>query len=311
MDRGKHPSKLVYPSNYIPPIHLVTLSTDQNNALENWKYGASILGYKYTVLGLGMKWGGWSFRTKEYIKFIKTLPDNSLVILVDGNDILFVRGPEEVWKSFKKIGKPLIFGGEVSCCTGKYANPLAGGEKNKRKQAVEEIQRRKPPTRYCFPNAGCIVGWKDSVLNALETVKDEDDDQAGHLEQYLKDPEYLTIDWGHSIVGNVNKVGVLWCVDCNILDDLPTKELTYWEKKDAKEAIKGDKLIKTYNVYQNKITGGIPCILHFAGKNVYGYNHMGAYLYGAAFRPIEMPAAQSIGKTALMGISGLWKKGSS
>ena len=303
----KRKAKRVHPINHSPPpIHVVTLSTDKNSALENWEYSAKSLGYTYKILGLGMKWGGWSFRTKQYIIYIKTLPDDALILVVDGNDILFVRGPDALWEGFKRINQPLIFGGEVSCCTGKYAHSLSNPKNpiGNRKKAIEEIQRRLPPTRYCFPNAGCILGWKENVLNALETVKEENDDQAGHLEQYLKNPNYLSIDWGHDIVGNVNKVGVLWCVDCSFLDDLETHELKYYDKVDNQK----DKIVITNCMYQNNITRGIPCILHFAGKNMHGYNVMGAHLYGSKFKPVHMSYnTDTIGKNALLGIASAWK----
>jgi hypothetical protein len=280
------------------PIYVVTVSTDNSVALENWIYGVKKLGYNYTVLGLGEKWGGWPWRTNKYIEHIKTLPKGCIVLVVDGNDILFVRGPRSLHRAFKKIGSKIVFGGEPTCCTGQYQWTPTDA---KREQAINTIDARIPLNRWKFPNAGCIIGYKDNVLEALERVKSSKDDQAGHLEQYLADPEYLTIDWGHDIVGNVNKPSYRYCVDCSVSDNKDRYELQYWEKTNAE----GDVISPT--TYVNVETKGIPCIFHFPGKNVNGYNIMGAEMYGEAFRPLNPYVAPSIGKAALFSIATLWK----
>lgn len=282
----------------LPPIFVVTLSTDDSVALENWIYGVKKLGYNYTVLGLGEKWGGWPWRTKKYIEHIQTLPKESIVVVVDGNDILFVRGPRSLYRAFRKINKPLIFGGEPTCCTGQYTYTPFNGKHEEAKNGIDSMN---PINRWKFPNAGCIIGYRDNVLSALDKVKTSKDDQAGHLEQYLADANYLTIDWNHDIVGNVNKPSYRYCVDCSVADNKDRHELQYWEKILAE----GD--VISPNSYRNTESKGTPCIFHFPGKNVNGYNIMGAEMYGESFRPISRYIAPSIGKSALFSIATLWK----
>src|ERR1019366_4975341 len=88
-------------------IKVITLSTDRGAALENWIYGATKLGYDITILGLGEKWGGWPWRTKKYLEAVKALPSRSLILIVDGNDILFVRGPNSLYEAYNSVGHPL------------------------------------------------------------------------------------------------------------------------------------------------------------------------------------------------------------
>jgi hypothetical protein len=298
-------------------IKVITLSTDEGPALDNWILGAKKLGYDYTILGRGEKWGGWSWRTQKYIEAIKKIPNNCIVLIVDGNDILFTRGPASLYRAYKSAGSPaIIFGGEPTCCVGKFSAHQMNGERNR---AISTIDNRGPKNRWKFPNAGCIMGRKDAVLEALETVKDEPDDQAGHLEQYLDDESYLNIDWEHRIVGNVNKPGTFYCVDTSVAEDKNTVELqTYWEKVSIVELIENAKQngIDTSQykdsvsnvLYRNKDTGGVPCILHFAGKNMQGYNVVGATLYGSVFRPVSADEPISVGKSALLSVADLWKK---
>jgi len=297
-------------------IKVVTLSTDEGSALDNWIFGAKKLGYDYTILGRGEKWGGWSWRTKKYIDAVKLLPHNSIVLIVDGNDILFARGPASLYRAYKAAGSPsLLFGGEATCCVGKFSAQKLNGERNR---AITTIDHRGPHNRWKFPNAGCIMGQRNAVLAALELVKDEPDDQAGHLERYLNDEKYLHIDWDHRVVGNINKPGTLYCVDTSVVEDKNTVELqTYWERVSTNELIEEAKKTNTdpaqYRdsvssvLYRNKETNGIPCILHFAGKNMQGYNVVGATLYGSSFRPVSADEPVSVGKSALLSVAGLWK----
>ena len=296
-------------------IHVVTLSTDSGNATMNWVHGAKKLGYNFTLLGQGQKWGGWSWRTKQYIAAIEKLPTNTLVLVVDTNDVLLCRGPRSLYRAYKAAGNPLLmFGGEPTCCVGKFEATKMNGERHR---AINTIDARLPMNRWKFPNAGCIMGARDTVLNALRRVQEEPDDQAGHLEHYLKDERYLEIDWQHRIVGNVNRPGMLFCVTTSMADDADSVEMGYWDKASvtnlATEATEQGEDPTVYNdsiggvLYRNRVTGGIPCVLHFPGKNIYTYNLMGAMVYGVAFRPVQNEVPNSVGKSALIGIASLWK----
>jgi hypothetical protein len=295
-------------------IKVVTLSTDGGSAYNNWLHGARRLGYDVTVLGLGQKWGGWPWRTQQYIAAVRALPPTALVLVVDMGDVLFVRGPASLYRAYKAIGSPLVFGGEPTCCVGKFDAKRLNGERGR---AMSTIDARLPRNRWKFPNAGCIMGPRDVVLAALEGVKNAPDDQAGHLERYLADERYLTIDWQHAIVGGVNKPGLFYCVDQSIASDPNAVELEYWERVTREQLVAeaerdgsdptrfADSVGRT--LYRNKQTGGVPCLLHFAGKNVRGYNLFGAALYGSAFRPLEEERTASVGAAALVSIAHLWK----
>jgi hypothetical protein len=294
-------------------VEVVTLSTEEGPPEANWMHGAKRLGYSVTALGRGEKWGGWPWRTKEYIRAIETLPPDVLVLVVDMGDVLLCRGPKSLLRAYDSIGAPLVFGGEPTCCVGNFSAIRMNGE---RQRAMTTIDGRAPRNRWKFPNAGCIMGTREAVLNALHGVRDEPDDQAGHLARYLDDPAYLAIDWQHSIVGNVNKPGALFSVDTSLLADKDGVELQHWERvrvwdlgeelrrKGEDASAYADSIGPT--LYRNRTTGGVPCVLHFPGKNVRGYNLLGAGLYGTAFRPVKVENPPSVGKAALLSIAGLW-----
>jgi hypothetical protein len=284
-------------------LKLVTLSTNEGPGLSDWLLGAEMLGYDFEVLGRGEKWGGWPWRTKKYIEYVSTLPSETIVCLIDGNDILFQRGPHSLIEVYLGAGKGVIFGGEPSCCTGKYKyTPLS--MTGARDTAINTLKARKPPTRWYFPNAGCIMGTRNEVLRVLNRVKGETDDQAGHLDAYLKDESYLSVDYHHGIVGGVNTVS--WAYNTEVALPLASSssETPYWELVNAEDI--PDAVSPA--IFRNRITRGIPCILHFAGGNTQGMDSMGVQLFGKRYKRVTKPIPPPVGRsTALFSIAKLWK----
>src|SRR5260221_5284214 len=292
----------------IPIIHVFTVNTDTGAALDNWLMSAQILGYKATVLGLGKKWGGWAWRARLYHK---TLVDDSsinpdgLVVLCDGNDLFFQRPPQDLYKAYLSYEKPIIFGGEPTCCTGHFSNVSF---RSSRDTAMNIIESRHPLARYKFPNAGFIMGPKGKILLLLQTAFQCEDDQASYLEQYLKDPNFLAVDYYQRLVGNVNAFSLRFCVDCSLGDDKYRSEAQYWQYQPSGR----DGYPKI--VYQSKISAEVPCVLHFPGKNIVLYNEFGNYMYGIGlFKQLKVPT-EGIGNSsgylkanALLGMTKWWK----
>lgn len=285
-------------------LHIVTLSTDNTGPIENWEYTARLHGYNYTILGRGEKWGGWSWRTSKYIEKVKELPYNSLVVLCDGNDIFFAREPEILISAYRSYNTDLLFGGEPTCCTGKYGATSGLIGMHNRDNAIRDIYSRKPPTRWCFPNAGCIMGTKKRILQVLKDVQYQPDDQAGYLEKYLSDASYLTIDYYSRMVGNVNAFSHLYCVDCGLFDSPQKYEKQFWRQVN-------DRSLSSHMLYRNVQTGEIPAILHFPGKNILLYNYFGYHMYPDNFitskakEKMLSPVSQST--KILSSIAQLWR----
>jgi|SRR5579885_112003 len=278
-------------------LRLITLQTDRNEALDNWLYTAKNNDYNYSVLGLDEKWGGWSWRTKKYLRYVESLPSNAIVCITDCNDVLFVRPSHEmqnVWSYYQNKGKELVFGGEPTCCTGNYRfhiDPIG------RKQIMNKVKDNNPKNRWMFPNAGCIIGTRSRIIEALNLAKDADDDQARYLEQYTQDPHWLTIDYDHKLVGNLNALAYLY-KESYLPEDYYNAELKYWEFQDYKkiDRLHGvTRIRKPINKYllQNVETGGIPCVVHFPGKNFVLYNYVGEKLYGEYFKRLEFRDSMS------------------
>lgn len=278
-------------------LRLITLQTDRNEALDNWIYTAKEHDYNYAILGLDEKWGGWSWRTKKYLHYVESLPSSAVVCITDCNDVLFTRPSHEmqnVWAYYQARGKELVFGGEPTCCTGNYRfhiDPV--GRKNimtRVKDNSKKVSNGKA-NRWMFPNAGCVIGTRDRIVEALTLAKDADDDQARYLEQYALDPHWLSIDYDHKLVGNLNSLAYLY-KESYLPEDYYNAELKHWNfisVKDYDEMQRVTRVRKPVNRFllQNNQTGGIPCVVHFPGKNFVLYNYVGEKLYKGHFKPLD------------------------
>lgn len=302
------------------PLKIVTVQTDRNEALDNWIYTAKGNGYDYAILGLDEKWGGWSWRTKKYLKYVESLPSNSIICLADCNDILFVKPLEDLrsaWRHYSSLGHELVFGGEPTCCTGEYrfhVNPIA------RKKVMDKVKQFNPKNRWMFPNAGCVIGTKKRIVEALNIAKDAPDDQAAYLKRYSEDESWLTIDYDHKIVGNFNSLAYLYSKGV-LPADYYRGEMKHWEyTTQYKHSVIPDRsyvegtvdneswvhLLEkppTGRQLRNKHTGGTPAIIHFPGKNFLLYNEIGGYLFGKEFKRLEFHDSM----TSLWSVSNLWK----
>lgn len=287
-------------------LKLITLNTDRDDGLYNWEYTASSLGYDYKILGVGQKWGGWSWRTQKYLDYIQTLPEKNIVTITDGNDLFFTRSPTDLLNSYESYNSDVVFGGEPTCCTGKYQyHPFKVNRGIAISSMFDRYNQHNDSTRWMFPNAGCITGKVSRLVEMLEDIKDEPDDQAGYLERLIEDFNYFDIDYQTKIVGNVNAIGYYHCVDhpqsdlCSSIKDKLRNEHQYWdlELTDSYCTVNNTNKIENnviyeegYNSfyrYRNNITNNIPCILHFPGKNYELYNTFGSKLYGYSFRPLK------------------------
>lgn len=295
-------------------LKIVTLQTDRNEALDNWIYTAKSNQYDYAILGLDEEWKGWSWRTKQYLKYIQSLSRDATVCITDCNDILFVKLASELWLAwnwYREQGKEIVFGGESTCCTGDYRyyiNPTGNNAMVSKVKAHGNNGDVKNQNRWMFPNAGCVIGTRDKIIEALTLAKDANDDQARYLEMYSENPKWLTIDHEHKIVGNLNALNYMYQADTYLPQDYYNSELKYWDiVEQYPHLTRGDLTMvnppPTFYQLKNKQTGGTPCIAHFPGKNYVLYNHIGKELFKGNFKVLPFEDK----RTSLWSIANIWK----
>lgn len=240
---------------------ILSVCTNPTEGYMNFVISLEKLGYEYRILGMGMPWGGWRWRTKMYLDEIEDLEER-MVVMVDGTDVLFTSSPSLLFKRFMEHETPIIIGSERNCSTGGLRYNLI--ERAKIMNAYTEISS----SPYRYPNGGCVMGYTTALKRLLYQNKDAIDDQEGYTYLHLRYPSLFVLDYGTTIVGNISQhIGMFH----SALPEVNERDAWIIEKS-------GDPS-KPLSV-KNKITGGEPMILHFSGGNWEPYNEVASMLLG-------------------------------
>lgn len=240
-------------------ITVLAVCTDKGPLLDNWKKSLEINGYDYEVLGLGKKWGGWSWRTKQYIERLANEKEERLFVLTDANDLFFIAPPNELIFNFKTYRSDVVNGAEHSPMTGplKYDFQL-------KEQVVDFVKTRNHWTRYLVPNGGFIMGFRTPLLNILCANLHEEDDQHGYLINWLGHPDDMKLDIYARLVSNI-----VYDVPFLLENDDERIEMDYFE------LIKTNRGIRVRSIETN----GMPCVMHFPGANYEAYNYFAKFIF--------------------------------
>jgi len=240
-------------------LKVITLSSHDTVMARNFEKTAKRFDYDYYIIGRGKKFKGWSWRTKLYAKTIRKFSKNrfDIFILCDSNDLFFVASSKEMIEKFYANGNKILIGAEPACCTGIYAT-----SEKKRQIAMLKIAER-IPDRYRFPNGGFLIGYRNELLDLLDSNKEMKDDQAGYLKMFLKKDPRFFIDTKQELLGNYGSVGIR----NRAHDDPNIPEENYWEYDETRRRFK------------NTITGAYPCGMHFPGAAWKHYNRVISTLF--------------------------------
>lgn len=241
---------------------VLSLSTDESVGSSNFEKTMQHLKYSYLILGRGVKFMGWPWRTRLYIDAINKLKtrEQDLFVLCDSNDLFFVAPPEELIEKFNKIGKSVLVGAEPACCNGYY------GSKNHKMKAVNKMRelgvksgvrdQGQDNTRYVYPNGGFVMGRAKELLSLLESNKNQYDDQGGYLQKIMDDPNLFHLDRAQTIVGNLPNMHSNY----RMYYDKNIPEIDHW-----KFSIPDKR-------WRNVHSEDSPVCFHFPGKYWKGYN---------------------------------------
>ena len=230
-------------------LKIVTVCTKDQPHLPNWIRSLNKLKYDYTILGYDEKWGGWPWRTQKYIDFCHKQDKDTIVVISDANDLLFLASPHELLNKFRsrminnKCDYRVVYGAETHCCTDKYQK-----DKKLRNYAVETCKKR-IKSRHRFVNGGFSIGYAHDLANLLEKVKDYQDDQAGLLELWLENEYLFSLDTEQELCANIPDDNYFHRVDN---EDNNYDEISYWQYKHGR-------LIHL----KTKVK---PCVIHFPGS---------------------------------------------
>lgn len=243
-------------------ITVMSVCTDKGPLLDNWKMSLEKQGYDYKIIGLGEKWGGWTWRTRQYIKAVSEIQEEKLVVLTDATDLFFIGPPQDLLSSFESYNSDVVVGAEHQCCTSWPRWNFTIKE-----LILFHARKRNPNTRYVVPNGGFIMGYRSALLDVLCANIRQEDDQHGYLVNWLEHPDVFKLDTHARCVAN-------FVYDIPFFDsqDDERVETDFYE-------LRGKRLYSTE-------TKSFPCVLHFPGGNAEAYNMLGGKIYGTHFNPM-------------------------
>jgi len=257
-------------------VKVFGVCTDRGPLLDNWTNSLKKNGYDHTVIGMGKKWGGWSWRTKQYIEALSRESEEKLFVLTDANDLFFIAPPNELVYNFRTYNSDVVIGGEHNAFTGAYRKNLS-----LKADVIEFAKSRNTSTRYLVPNGGFVMGFRTPLLNLLCGNVKEEDDQEGYLHNWLEHPESIKIDIYARLIANI-------VYDLPFLSgrDDERIEMDFFEFVSVPSSNYGEP--NRLRVRSTE-TQACPCAMHFPGKNAEAYNYYGKTLYPNYFNEMVHP----------------------
>lgn len=156
--------------------HIITVGTDENK-MWGLEQSAKRHSITYLNLGKGVEWGGGTMegqggghKINLVRSHIQTLPDEDIVLFVDGYDVLFTDNIDTIKERFEGFDCDILFAAEKSC----WPEPTLAP------------QFPMTPTPYKYLNSGVYMG-KVSRLNHFfsEIVENDQDDQLWTQKRFL------------------------------------------------------------------------------------------------------------------------------
>lgn len=203
--------------------------------LEQWEKSAQFYGYNYEILGRDKKWGGWIFRTNEYLQRIIQEQNAEIIIISDGTDLYFNGPAREAYEKFTESKKDVIIGVEQIIAYSKGRHDI---------YEMEDFFNKKSNTVLKYPNGGFVIGKRKNMIELLTLNKDNIDDQAGYMDIIYEGLYHVDLDMTGQFVGNFPNLGDFTNHFCSI-----------W------------KYDKEKNRYYNSVSKEYPVALHFPGGN--------------------------------------------
>jgi len=153
--------------------------------------------WDYKMIGEGDQWNGLITKIHGYLKFMKTLHPDQLVILSDARDVLCVRRPKAFKKGFETFGKDIVVSMEIFC-DGKMVPPSEDATNMAQCYPLTKYWKHHgilPPDRK-FVNSGLMAGKVASLIEMCEWIltKGFINDQLGVGRYMVEFPDKVATD---------------------------------------------------------------------------------------------------------------------
>jgi hypothetical protein len=167
-------------------MKIITVATHSQGYFQVLKQSCRRNNIELTILGWGQKWGGFGWKLKVVRDYLKTLPADDIVLVIDAFDTLIICDTDEILAKFKSMNKPMLCAAE---------RPHDRGIWN---AAYERIFNNKgtypkTPTAYCYLNAGVWLSSAGYALKLLTkaAIENSTNDQTYFTYLYLRGEVFI------------------------------------------------------------------------------------------------------------------------
>lgn len=171
-------------------IHFITYATHSEGTFEeliNNKFNIPV-----KVLGWGEKWNGFMDKFKNMYKYIKTLPDNDIIIFIDGFDSKINQPIDVIKKKFLEFNSDIIISEQD------YIPYI--GHYTWQKQLFNICKNN------YIANSGLYGGYNKNLKELLKFILDKNysDDDQRNLNNACKYFDNIVIDTDKKLFHNLN-----------------------------------------------------------------------------------------------------------
>lgn len=223
-------------SHEAPPL----LISYQNNKKEihtaNLRKSLKYYKWDYQIVGKGQKWLGFGTKFIEYLRVLKTLDPNRVVVLSDSTDVLVNGDPTRFMDNYLRVSayeghNRIVSSTEMACCVlpMQYIAPgqMVSKTGGKLQSPIHDVSRRPDASitaqwtsamaqekikqgyegnnlHFDYLNSGMIVGRAKDLVQMFEFVKatGNEDDQALFTEYFLLFPDRVMLDYNNVLFSN-------------------------------------------------------------------------------------------------------------
>ncbi len=168
-------------------MKLISFANYNHGGLVNLKNSLTNKNWEHCIIGKGVKWEGWTTRSKSYISFLSQLNKDEIVVLCDAFDVLCLKSSDDFLNKFESLNRPIVIGAETAC----FLNCVPPTN-----WWLTEYGDVHTTSKYKYCNGGLLAGKVQHLITMYQWGLDQkiEDDQMA-LGRYINQfPENIWLD---------------------------------------------------------------------------------------------------------------------
>lgn len=166
----------------VDQFHIVTVASHKTVGLKQLLHTCENVFISLDILGLGLPYRGNGQKLTYMIDYLSAIPDEEVVMFVDGYDILILAPKDEILARFVKLNTPCLFSAELYCFPHTKLASLFP----------------ESPTKFKYLNSGSFIGYAGhlrTLLKNLGPIKENQSDQGQITLYYLDHLDEIALDY--------------------------------------------------------------------------------------------------------------------